>query len=473
MIAGAGSLVSLLLVSAVSISHDGLVGHEVVTERFQNRAALTGSFVAGHVEDLAANARAQATRLLAEAEVSDAVFEQVVLGVGFETAVLLDSQGRTLAALPASPDTIADQIATPPAYLATALDGRTGVSGVAPSMTSSVPLIAVAVPFETASGRRVFSGTFALGAGSLGTSFDTVIALGRVYLIDDDGAVVLSGESGVTSASLHALTRSELIGLDKSVGSFARAGVSLTYAREPVGGTGWHLIVVTPSATLFQSVEGSSQAAWTLFAAFATSGLIGLVLLSRLALARSNAAAAARLDALTQLPNRRAAEEHVDHVASIGARRSRPYGVLMIDIDRFKTINDTYGHQTGDDVLAQVARTLRRVAREDDSVSRWGGEEFLVVVATASESSVELLAERFRAAVADMNIHVSATKSVRVTISVGAALSTDRAPARALHDADSALYDAKVGGRNRVVMYRVGLAPRAPATSVDRVTVGL
>ena len=473
MIAGAGSMVSLLLVSAVSISHDALVGHQVVTERFQNRAVLAGSFVAGHVEDLAAHARAQATRLLSGTQVTTADLELVVLGLGFENAVLLDSEGGTLAAWPAIRETIGEELATRPIYLATALDGRTGVSGVAPSMTSSEPLIAVAVPFETASGRRVFSGTFALGPSSLGTSFDNVIALGRVYLIDDDSRVVLSGESDATSASLHALTRSELIGLDQSVGSFARAGVVLTYVREPVPGTGWHLILVTPSAVLYQSIEGSSQVSWALFAAFAASGLIGLVLLSRLALARSIAAATARLDALTQLPNRRAAEEHVDHVASAGARRARAYGVLMIDIDRFKRINDTYGHQTGDDVLAQVARTLRRVARGEDSVSRWGGEEFLVVVEAASESSIALLAERFRAAVADMNIHVSATKSVTVTISVGAALSTDRASARAVHNADSALYDAKLGGRNRVVMYRAGLVPRSRAASIERVPVGL
>ena len=148
----------------------------------------------------------------------------------------------------------------------------------------------------------------------------------------------------------------------------------------------------------------------------------------------------------------------------------------MIDIDRFKKINDTYGHQTGDDVLAQVARTLRRVARGDDRVSRWGGEEFLVVVSPASDESIALLAERFRAAVADMNIHVSATKSVRVTISVGGALGTDHAPTRALHEADSALYDAKLGGRNRVVMYRAGLVrpPReSAADAVGHVTVGL
>ena len=229
-----------------------------------------------------------------------------------------------------------------------------------------------------------------------------------------------------------------------------------------------------PSATLFQPIDGSTHVSWVLFAAFAASGLVGLVLLSRLSNARSIAAATARLDALTKLPNRRAAEEHVQQTASTAARRSQNYGVLMIDIDRFKMINDTYGHQTGDDVLTQVARTLRRVARGEDSVSRWGGEEFLVVVSTATEESVAALAERFRAAVADMNIHVSATKSVAVTISVGGALSTEGLPTRALVAADAALYDAKLSGRNRVVMHRAGLVRPRPTSDVDRrVTVGL
>ena len=392
---------------------------------------------------------------------SPEVFEQVVLGFGFDAAVLLDSRGRVLRTWPTSPDLIGDQLADQHAHLAMALDGRTGVSGVAASAATSEPVIAVAVPFDTSSGRRVFSGAFALDSSSLGASFNTIIPLaGRAYLIDDKGDVITSGESITASASPHSLTRAELLGLDQPVGSFARGGQWLTYVREPVAGTPWHIVLVTPSATLYQAVEGSSQVSWVLFTAFAGSGLVGLLLLSRLARARSLAAATARLDALTQLPNRRAAEEHVHNTASTAARRSRPYGVLMIDIDRFKKINDTYGHQTGDDVLAQVARTLRRVARAEDRVSRWGGEEFLVVVAAASENSIAVLAERFRAAVADMNIHVSATKSVTVTISVGGALSTDRAPTQALHAADSALYDAKLGGRNRVVMYRAGLAPR-------------
>ena len=97
-----------------------------------------------------------------------------------------------------------------------------------------------------------------------------------------------------------------------------------------------------------------------------------------------------------------------------------------------------------------------------------------MVVSTATEQSVAVLAERFRAAVADMNIHVSATKSVAVTISVGGALSTDSVPTRALVAADAELYDAKLGGRNRVVMHRPGLVRPTPTSNVERrVTVGL
>ena len=426
--------------------------------------------MSGNVEDLADREQVQAARLMSEPDVSAEVFEQVVRGFGFDAAVLLDSEGRALRVWPAKPDVIGDQLADRNPYLATALEGRTGVSGVAHSATMAEPVIAVAVPFETSSGRRVFSGAFVLSTGSFGNYFDTIVSLtGSRYLVDDKGEIVVAGAPDSTStASSNGLTRAELRGLDQPVGSFARGGEWFNYVREPVAGTPWDVVLIIPSATLFQPVDGSSHVSWVLFAAFAASGLVGLVLLSRLSHARSIAAATARLDALTKLPNRHAAEEHVQHTASTAARRSRNYGVLMIDIDRFKRINDTYGHQTGDDVLTQVARTLRRVARGEDSVSRWGGEEFLVVVSTATEQSLAVLAERFRAAVADMNIHVSATKSIAVTISVGGALSTDGVPTRALLAADAALYDAKLSGRNRVVMHRAGLVRPRLTSDLDR-----
>ena len=129
--------------------------------------------------------------------------------------------------------------------------------------------------------------------------------------------------------------------------------------------------------------------------------------------------------------------------------------LLMIDIDRFKDINDAYGHQTGDQVLCLVARVLRTAARVEDVVCRWGGEEFLVIMTAASGANIAAAAERFRAAVADASEEVGPRVHISVTISVGGTISTAREPAGALGEADAALYAAKLNGRNRVVIHGV------------------
>ena len=149
----AGSIVSLLLVSAVSISQDGLLGHQVVAERFlQSRAVLTASFVTG-MWRMSPRANGLRRLLVVRADVSTEDFEQMVLAFGLDSAVLLDSQGRALEVSPADADMIGDQLGDRYAHLAAALEGRTGVSGVAPSATTSEPVVAVAVPFDTPSGR--------------------------------------------------------------------------------------------------------------------------------------------------------------------------------------------------------------------------------------------------------------------------------------------------------------------------------
>ena len=197
------------------------------------------------------------------------------------------------------------------------------------------------------------------------------------------------------------------------------------------------------------------------------TGLVGLVLMFRLARARARAAATARYDALTQLPNRRAAEEHLDRASSASARHARPYGLLMIDIDRFKDINDAYGHQTGDQVLRLVARVLRTTARMEDLVCRWGGEEFLVIMSSASSDNIAAAAERFRAAVATASEEVGSRVHISVTISVGGTVSTGGESTGALGEADAALYAAKLNGRNQVVIHGVDATPVMSAVPVN------
>jgi diguanylate cyclase (GGDEF)-like protein len=460
-------MISLLAVFATSINHDAALSRQALDGRFQSRAQLTAAFVTGYVDDLATRERAQAVRLLSESDVSAADFETMVNTFDLDDAGLFDAQGRMLVTWPVSSDLLGKQFGDRYEHIATALTGSVGVSGVVASAVSSQAVVALAVPFDTPSGRRVFSGAIRPSSGSLRIYFNTVIPLaGRTYLIDRMGNTVVSGKSGERADLTPTLTPGQLLHLDEPVGTFESDGTSLTYVREPVEGTAWHVILTTPSSILYAPVEGGSHVSWMLFVAFAFTGLVGLVLYFRLARLHSAASTTARLDELTQLPNRRAAEEHLQRTASAAARHSQPYGILMIDIDRFKDINDTYGHEIGDRVLGLVARTLRAATRVEDVVCRWGGEEFLVILPTTSEHSIGAVAERYRAAVALVTIRVGACQ-LSATISIGGVVSIDGTIRAGLNAADAALYAAKLAGRNRVVISRDGAPHFVPADDVD------
>ena len=141
----------------------------------------------------------------------------------------------------------------------------------------------------------------------------------------------------------------------------------------------------------------------------------------------------------------------------------------MIDIDRFKDINDAYGHQTGDQVLCLVARVLLTAARVEDLVCRWGGEEFLVIMSAASDANIAAAAERFRAAVAAASEEVGPRVHIRMTISIGGTISSERDPTAALGEADATLYAAKLNGRNQVVIHGVDSSNLTPASITDPV----
>ena len=125
---------------------------------------------------------------------------------------------------------------------------------------------------------------------------------------------------------------------------------------------------------------------------------------------------------------------------------------MMIDIDHFKMVNDRWGHATGDQVLKQVAETLRSRTRVFDSLARYGGEEFVVIMAGASASEGLRAAERLRVAIQGMNFMPEPDKAHRLTVSVGVSRSTrpDITVESLLGAADRALYRAKHQGRNRI-----------------------
>jgi two-component system cell cycle response regulator len=160
--------------------------------------------------------------------------------------------------------------------------------------------------------------------------------------------------------------------------------------------------------------------------------------------------AMSRTDALTGLPNRREMQERMTAAASAARRHHQPSAVLMVDIDHFKKVNDTYGHHAGDLVLRAVAGRLSAACRAEDSAGRWGGEEFLVVAPMTSLVGGEKLAEHIRSSIGDSAVPIGDGSVIAVTASIGVAAGEQPAEV-VLAAADAALYAAKSAGRNRVV----------------------
>ncbi|WP_328467497.1 GGDEF domain-containing protein [Actinoplanes sp. NBC_00393] len=162
---------------------------------------------------------------------------------------------------------------------------------------------------------------------------------------------------------------------------------------------------------------------------------------------------AAVTDPLTGLHTRRYFTEALAVECRRAARTGHDLGLLVIDVDHFKPINDTYGHPAGDRVLREVARRLKSVARAGSVVARYGGEEFVVLAPQADGDTLYAFAERMRLAVSDLPVDAGEQALLSVTASVGAASAPGRIadPEALLKAADEALYAAKAGGRNRSV----------------------
>ncbi len=160
----------------------------------------------------------------------------------------------------------------------------------------------------------------------------------------------------------------------------------------------------------------------------------------------------AMLDPLTRLPNRRYLERQLEARLAEHARQGWPFGVVFMDLDHFKSINDRLGHQAGDELLVMVSRSLELNSRPFDLVGRWGGEEFLAIIPNVDPGALQRVAERYRALVANCVIFRQ-PEPLRATISLGAALvregdTMDSLLARA----DQFMYQSKQSGRDRLTL---------------------
>ena len=172
------------------------------------------------------------------------------------------------------------------------------------------------------------------------------------------------------------------------------------------------------------------------------------------ALAHDRLQRLAALDPLTGVYNRRFGLGRLHEEFQRSVRSTIPLGLLMMDIDHFKSVNDTYGHQIGDRILQSMASIIRTVLREGDILVRYGGEEFLAILPAAASEDLKLVGERIRRSVEESAL-MEGKQSIRVTISIGGAAYPNQNVEKEnalLQLADEALNQAKDTGRNRVLI---------------------
>ncbi len=157
-----------------------------------------------------------------------------------------------------------------------------------------------------------------------------------------------------------------------------------------------------------------------------------------------------RVDGLTGLYNRRYWQERFDNTFKLARRRQKPVTAMMLDIDHFKQVNDTYGHQAGDKVIQTLAAVIKKSVRETDLTGRYGGEEFAIILSDSDCSNAVNVAERIRKLCEQQEV-IHEGEVIRFTVSLGlAAFSPEyQSSMQWLEQADQALYDAKAKGRNQ------------------------
>jgi len=164
----------------------------------------------------------------------------------------------------------------------------------------------------------------------------------------------------------------------------------------------------------------------------------------------------ASTDPLTKLYNRRYFTKTSAQILAISKRNQLDLSIIMLDVDEFKRVNDTYGHAVGDDVLIAIATTLKEFTRESDVICRFGGEEFIILLPETNVEGAKIIAEKIRLAIKDKVVHINNTVELKSTVSIGVSqvdLQSDKHIETSIHRADKALYEAKETGKDKVCIY--------------------
>ena len=439
---------ALTLVSALGAFL--LLQQRTVTDRLYDdldeRSAIAAGSIGGVIAVSEANHRTLAEEVLSgpAAGLPAAIKGQAagVLGVA-----VLDAHGTVLAADPISFRSSATAIAKTRALAGLRpgdplrfgdLVSGTGLDAIPAILPyaakGSLRTLIVAFPVSSVETVSLAALTNSLGA-----------VQGNAYVIDDHDTVIVSTEAGAAGKApadpgLTAALR--------------RAGTGFVsgsyYTATPIRSSSWTLVLVADEEALTAPVHATSHVAWLLFGAFAGAMVLLLVIGAAAVRNAVGLAHARRYDALTGLRNRALFFEDVQATLD----RREPAAVLFIDLDGFKPVNDTYGHATGDALLAEVAVRLTAAVRARDAAGRFGGDEFVVLCpGPAEQHEIAAVAERIQHAI--QSPFLIEGRPISVGASIGIALPTPgtESAEALIHRADLAMYEAKDAGRGLTKIY--------------------
>jgi diguanylate cyclase (GGDEF)-like protein len=309
-----------------------------------------------------------------------------------------------------------------------------------------------------------YQGNF-IGATGVGLTLDTLSRIissmqerfgRRIFFVDDKGNILVSGQgAGAHFGSLHdwpglAQIAPQILNHQSQPTQllYQRDGQSVVVSSRYIPELKWHLIVEQDEAPEFLPLQ---RVFWlNLLVSAAITLLVMWVILYTVNRFRRRLEEMAATDSLTRLLNRQAFGFVFEQAVHESGRSHKPLSALLLDIDYFKQINDTYGHGVGDQVLRRMAVLFKSVLRENDIVCRWGGEEFFILLRDCSREDALVLAQKLRRILASQPL-LPTHPQLQVTFSLGLVEHRGGETLAQLFDrADKALYQAKSAGRDRI-----------------------
>jgi diguanylate cyclase (GGDEF)-like protein/PAS domain S-box-containing protein len=311
---------------AYEIHHTQGDGRRQLEQRFAIRADLASRFVETYAAEVLTRERAQAATQLAKPRVTESDFNAVVVGGGYQAAVLLDAQGRLLQIFPEKPSLLGTQVGSRYAHLRSALKGKAAVSPVVPAAAGGAPVVGFAAPFETPQGRRVLSGAFDIRQSPLAAYLPSVTTLkpSAVELVDSSGKII-SSTRGAQDAGVPPVELVRGQALDRTI---TYGGATFRISERPVAGTPWRMVVTVPTTLLYAPLSTTGRwFAWVGLVIGALASLLVALLVGRLLKTRT--------ELVADIAQRRAVERQLSDAQTRFHRAfaEAPIGMALVDLD--------------------------------------------------------------------------------------------------------------------------------------------